>query len=130
MQFTQDESATLLRILQWRRDVRHFRPDPVNEAVLERLRATMDCAPSVGNARPWRVIRVDDAGLRANVRANFNRCNAEAAQLYSGDKHAEYLARCIPTAEFVDLRGVSHFAPLQRPDYFNAAMLRFLATLE
>ena len=92
MQFTPDESATLLRILRWRRDMRHFRPDPVDEAVLERLRATMDCAPSVGNARPWRVIRVDDAGLRASVRANFSRCNAEAAKLYCGEKHAEYLA--------------------------------------
>jgi 5,6-dimethylbenzimidazole synthase len=92
MQFTSDESATLLRILQWRRDVRHFRPDPVDEAVLERLRATMDCAPSVGNARPWRVIRVDDHSLRAAVRANFSRCNAEAAKLYCGEKHAEYLA--------------------------------------
>lgn len=92
MQFTPEESATLLSILRWRRDVRHFRPDPVDEAVLERLRATMDCAPSVGNARPWRVIRVDDPALRAGVRANFNRCNAEAAKLYTGDKHAEYLA--------------------------------------
>lgn len=92
MQFTPEESATLLRILRWRRDVRHFRPDPVDEAVLERLRATMDCAPSVGNARPWRVIRVDDPGLRGAVRANFLRCNAEAAKLYFGEKHAEYLA--------------------------------------
>lgn len=92
MQFTPDESATLLSILRWRRDVRHFRPDPVDEAALERLRATMDCAPSVGNARPWRVIRVDDPTLRKGVRANFNRCNAEAAKLYCGDKHAEYLA--------------------------------------
>ena len=92
MQFSPDESSTLLRILRWRRDVRHFRPDPVDEAVLERLRATMDCAPSVGNARPWRVIRVEDAGLRERVRANFMRCNAEAAKLYCGEKHAEYLA--------------------------------------
>lgn len=92
MQFSPDESATLLRILRWRRDVRHFRPDPVNEVVLERLRATMDCAPSVGNARPWRVIRVEDAGLRSAVRANFMRCNAEAAKLYCGERHAEYLA--------------------------------------
>lgn len=92
MEFTADESATLLRILRWRRDVRHFRPDPVDEATLDRLRATMDCAPSVGNARPWRVIRVDDAGLRAAVRDNFRQCNAAAAQLYTGAKQAEYLA--------------------------------------
>ncbi|HKY55448.1 MAG TPA: alpha/beta hydrolase [Anaerolineales bacterium] len=41
-------------------------------------------------------------------------------------EHAEYLARSIPNAEFVYLRGVSHFAPLQRPEQFNIAMLAFL----
>jgi pimeloyl-ACP methyl ester carboxylesterase len=41
-------------------------------------------------------------------------------------EHAEYLARSIPHAEFVDLHGVSHFAPLQRPEQFNSAMLAFL----
>jgi len=40
--------------------------------------------------------------------------------------HAEYLARSIPNAEFILLQGVSHFAPLQRPDQFNTAMLTFL----
>ena len=92
MEFTAADSATLLRILRWRRDVRHFRPDAVDEAALDRLRATMDCAPSVGNARPWRVIRVEDTALRAGVRANFRRCNDEAAQIYSGARQAEYRA--------------------------------------
>jgi pimeloyl-ACP methyl ester carboxylesterase len=41
-------------------------------------------------------------------------------------EHADYLARSIPGAEFVFLPGVSHFAPLQRPEQFNAAMLAFL----
>lgn len=41
-------------------------------------------------------------------------------------EHAEYLARSIPNAEFIDLSGVSHFAPLQRPEQFNSAMLAFL----
>ena len=41
-------------------------------------------------------------------------------------EHAEYLARNIPNAEFIDLPGVSHFAPLQRPEQFNSAMLEFL----
>ena len=41
-------------------------------------------------------------------------------------EHAEYLARSIPTAELVNLHGVSHFAPLQRPEQFNIAMLAFL----
>jgi pimeloyl-ACP methyl ester carboxylesterase len=44
-------------------------------------------------------------------------------------EHAEYLARSIPNAEFVHLPGVSHFAPLQRPEQFNAAMLAFLGKI-
>ena len=42
-------------------------------------------------------------------------------------EHAEYLARNIPKAEFIFLPGVSHFAPLQRPEQFNRAMLGFLS---
>jgi len=42
-------------------------------------------------------------------------------------EHAEYLASSIPGAEFVFLPGVSHFAPLQRPELFNSAILAFLA---
>ena len=41
-------------------------------------------------------------------------------------EHAEYLARTIPNAQFVNLHGVSHFAPLQRPQQFNSTMLTFL----
>jgi pimeloyl-ACP methyl ester carboxylesterase len=41
-------------------------------------------------------------------------------------EHAEYLAESIPNAEFIYLPGVSHFAPLQRPEQFNGAMLAFL----
>jgi pimeloyl-ACP methyl ester carboxylesterase len=41
-------------------------------------------------------------------------------------EHAEYLTKSIPTAEFILLNGVSHFAPLQRPDQFNTAILEFV----
>jgi len=44
-------------------------------------------------------------------------------------EHAEYLARSISSAMLVPLPGVSHFAPLQRPDYFNRMILAFLARL-
>jgi len=44
-------------------------------------------------------------------------------------KHAEYLARAIPGATLNLLPGVSHFAPLQRPQLFNAAILEFLRCL-
>ena len=41
-------------------------------------------------------------------------------------EHAEYLVHSIPSAEYVFLPGVSHFAPLQRPGQFNRVMLEFL----
>jgi pimeloyl-ACP methyl ester carboxylesterase len=44
-------------------------------------------------------------------------------------EHATYLARTIPGAELVVLPGVSHFAPLQRPQQFNAAVEAFLARI-
>ena len=40
--------------------------------------------------------------------------------------HAEYLAHTISGAELVIRPGVSHFAPLQRPEIFNTAVLEFL----
>jgi len=92
MAFTQDDAETLRRILEWRRDVRHFRTDPVDEGVLERLRVAMDCAPSVGNSRPWRVIRVEAPHLRAAVRENFRRCNAAAAADFDAARRDHYLS--------------------------------------
>jgi non-heme chloroperoxidase len=44
-------------------------------------------------------------------------------------EHAEYLARSIPRARFTLLPEVSHFAPLQRPEPFDGAILAFLSDL-
>ena len=41
--------------------------------------------------------------------------------------HARYIAQAIPDARLVELPQVSHFAPVQRPAVFNAAVLEFLA---
>ena len=41
-------------------------------------------------------------------------------------QHTEYLARSIPGAKLVILPDASHFAMLQHPDAFNAAVLAFL----
>lgn len=45
-------------------------------------------------------------------------------------EHADYIAASIPGAQLVRLAGVSHFAPVQRPALFNAAVLAFLERLE
>ncbi|MGA3189519.1 MAG: alpha/beta hydrolase [Bryobacteraceae bacterium] len=43
--------------------------------------------------------------------------------------HVEHLARSIPNAELIILPGVTHFAPLQRPDQFNTVIRKFLEKL-
>lgn len=50
----------------------------------------MRLAPSVGNARPTRVIRVEDPALRAAVRDSFSKCNEAAATEYDGVRQADY----------------------------------------
>ncbi|MBU3029905.1 5,6-dimethylbenzimidazole synthase [Paracoccus marinaquae] len=92
MQFDESEIERLLTLMRWRRDVRHFRTDPVPETAIARLREAMTLAPSVGNARPWRVIRVEDPAIRAAVREDFARCNAEAARRYQGGQRDAYAA--------------------------------------
>lgn len=41
-------------------------------------------------------------------------------------EHAAYLARILPRARSITLKGVSHFAPIQRPASFNRILLDFL----
>lgn len=91
MNFSKAQAETLNEILRWRRDVRHFRADPIPEPIFDRLRAAMNLAPSVGNSRPWRVLQIKDKSLRCRVQEIFERCNREAATGYDEPARAEYV---------------------------------------
>ena len=80
----------LRELLAWRRDVRHFRRDPLPEGAVERLTAIACLAPSVGLSQPWRFVRVDAPERRAAIRANFAECNAAALAAQEPDRTALY----------------------------------------
>ena len=80
----------LADLLVWRRDVRHFLTDPIPDDVLDRVRRAMDCAPAVGNARPWRVLQVETPDIRSKVIANFEAANDAAARGYDTERAARY----------------------------------------
>ncbi|GAB4226321.1 MAG: 5,6-dimethylbenzimidazole synthase [Kiloniellaceae bacterium] len=82
--------AELETLLQWRRDVRRFRRDPLPPGELERLLSLAELAPSVGLSQPWRFVRVVSPEARAAVRRNFEAANAEALADYSGSRAALY----------------------------------------
>ncbi|AKS44738.1 cob(II)yrinic acid a,c-diamide reductase [Octadecabacter temperatus] len=92
MQLGQHHRDALSDVLAWRRDVRHFKSDPIAPEILARLRKAMDFAPAVGNARPWCVLQVEDVGLRAKMIANFESANEAASAIYDNEKAAKYRA--------------------------------------
>ena len=65
--FTAEEIAAIYRVVALRRDMRHFLPEPLDEALLERLLQAAHLAPSVGFMQPWRFLRVRDPALRDQV---------------------------------------------------------------
>jgi 5,6-dimethylbenzimidazole synthase len=82
--------ARLRDLLVWRRDVRHFRCDPLPAGALEDLIELACHAPSVGLSQPWRFVIVDDETVRTGVRQAFARCNAEALSAQSPSRSALY----------------------------------------
>jgi 5,6-dimethylbenzimidazole synthase len=67
--FTEEEIAAIYRVVALRRDMRHFLPDPLDEALVERLLAAAHLAPSVGFMQPWRFIRVRSPEIRHEIHA-------------------------------------------------------------
>jgi pimeloyl-ACP methyl ester carboxylesterase len=83
---------------------------------------------------------LDDVALMQRTQPNYSakdlrdiRVPVTIAQAENDEfikrEHAEYLARTIPNGTYVLLPGVSHFAPLQHPQHFNATVVEFLSGL-
>ena len=90
MKFNQNDTDALLKLLSWRRDVRHFQTTPIADDQIDLLLNAIELAPSVGNSRPWRFVRVGNADLRKSVYQNFKSSNASAADVYSDEELENY----------------------------------------
>lgn len=92
MRFEQKDWNTLCQIMAWRRDVRGFRGEPVAEELLATLEAAIDYAPSVGNSRPWRILRITSPERRATVADHFEKTNRRAGEIYDERTRNDYIA--------------------------------------
>jgi len=88
--FGLDFRDQLEALFRWRRDVRRFRTDPLDPDLVDDLIGLASLAPSVGNSQPWRFVKVEDAGRRQAVRANFEDCNRAALANYEGERAQLY----------------------------------------
>ncbi len=65
--YSDAEIAAIYRVIEERRDMRHFLPTPVAPEILGRILAAAHHAPSVGLMQPWRFIRITDHFLRQSI---------------------------------------------------------------
>jgi 5,6-dimethylbenzimidazole synthase len=88
--FTPEEVAAIYRVMSMRRDMRHFLPDPLDDALLGRLLGAAHLAPSVGFMQPWRFVRVRDPVLRTDIHALVEAERAETARAL-GEREDEFM---------------------------------------
>lgn len=89
--FSLSERQTLYDIIASRRDVRNeFRPEPLDPSALRRVLEAAHAAPSVGFMQPWNFILIRDQVRRARIHAAFAAANAEAAEMFKGERQQTY----------------------------------------
>lgn len=65
--YPKHEKEAIYRVIEERRDMRHFLPTPVAPEVLTRILHAAHHAPSVGLMQPWRFIRITDTNMRKQI---------------------------------------------------------------
>lgn len=114
-EFSDEFRDQLARLMMWRRDVRRFCTDPVDEALLQECLDSFLLAPSVGLSEPWRVIRLNSAAARNAALANFKEANSRALDGYDGERAALYAG--------LKLSGMTD-APVQLAIYCDDATIK------
>jgi 5,6-dimethylbenzimidazole synthase len=82
--------AQFVELVRWRRDVRRFRSDAVDPALVGHLLTLASYAPSVGLSQPWRFVLVETQARRTAIRENFAAANKAALDGYAGERQARY----------------------------------------
>ncbi len=78
--YSPQEQAAIYKVIAERRDMRHFLPTPVDNAVLQKILQAAHHAPSVGLMQPWRFIRITDIELRQAIHKQVNAERIKTAQ--------------------------------------------------
>ncbi|AXE28492.1 5,6-dimethylbenzimidazole synthase [Chromobacterium phragmitis] len=88
--YPQADIDAVYRAIRERRDMRHFKPDPVDPQIMQRLLEAAHCAPSVGFMQPWRFIRIRSAELRRQLHALVEEERIQTARAL-GEREDEFM---------------------------------------
>lgn len=88
--YSQPDIDAIYRVIEQRRDMRHFTNDPVDKDLLERLLKAAHFAPSVGFMQPWRFIRITDKSIRTQMHQLVEEERIATAQVM-GEREDEFM---------------------------------------
>lgn len=86
-----DTVAALDKVIGARRDVRRFRSDPVDDALLQAVLSAGHRAPSVGHSQPWRFLIVTEQSNRDRAANLADRERLRQADQLDTDRKARLL---------------------------------------
>lgn len=108
------ETMTIDDVKDWATTYQAVSPHPERmDVILEKIRSMVLTQPRFPEAQV------------ATIKVPTLVLDGEDEEIVQID-HAKALAKLIPNSELVLLKGVGHFAPYQKPDDFNNAVLAFL----
>lgn len=88
--YSDQDIEAIYRVIEQRRDMRHFNNKPVDKEMLERLLKAAHFAPSVGFMQPWRFIRITDVNLRKEMHELVEEERITTAQAM-GEREDEFM---------------------------------------
>ena len=90
--FPEEERQGVYRAIYSRRDIRHFRSQPLPERTLARIIQAAHHGPSVGFMQPWDFIVIKDLSVRQQVKELFHRERQAAACFFDEPQRSHYLS--------------------------------------
>lgn len=84
--YTEAEKDAVYRVIAERRDMRHFKSEPLEEGLLMRLLTVANQAPSVGLMQPWRFIRITNKRLKMSIKSLVEKERNSTADLLNERK--------------------------------------------
>jgi nicotinate-nucleotide--dimethylbenzimidazole phosphoribosyltransferase len=88
--FDDEEKRGVYRAIHTRRDVRSYRPDPVDDSVLARVLEAAHHAPSVGFMQPWTFVLVRAPEAKRAMYDHFLEVNERAARVHPDARGETY----------------------------------------
>jgi 5,6-dimethylbenzimidazole synthase len=90
--FPEEEQQGVYRAIYSRRDIRHFRSQPLPDQTLARIIWAAHHGPSVGFMQPWDFILIKDLSVRQQVKDLFHRERQAAACFFDEPQRSHYLS--------------------------------------